>query len=278
MDPVVSAEWLKEQLGDPQLIILDSSQKNNISGAHTKHPDLQIKGARSIDFNNTFFSDEQNPLLHMLAKAGTFERGCQVLGINSDSKIVVYDNLGIYSSPRVWWMFRAMGHHQIAVLDGGLLAWINSGFETEQPLTQRVEKGDFKANYQRQLVSYSNQMLNNIEDRKAIVIDARSADRFNGIVDEPRKELVKGHIPGSINISYESLTANNKFLPKQQLKQLFQHINTDETLLIFSCGSGVTACITMLAAELVLNNPKSVYDGSWAEWGQEGKFPISTLI
>lgn len=273
LNPLVTANWLSENLDIPNLIILDASVKHNVSGLIPEFPNLQIKGARHFDMENVFF-DKKNDIPNMIPNPTVFSKECQKLGINKNSIIVVYDNLGIYTSPRVWWMFKAMGHQYISVLDGGLSAWKNEGLPCEEISKIKYKKGDFEANYQPDMVKDANFLLQNINSDLALVIDARSESRFNGTVPEPRDNMSSGHIPKSINIPYQKVLQNGEMKSKVELEQLFKNIEKTDKDLVFTCGSGVTACIILLASELVLNNKKSLYDGSWSEWGQAGKFPV----
>jgi len=273
MFPLVSVAWLSENLNDSDLIILDASPESNVSNLIVEFPGIQIKGARFFDFKNTF-ADKNSNLPNMLPSAADFEIECRKLGINSNSKIVVYDNLGIYTSPRVWWMFKIMGHKNIAVLDGGLTAWKNNNLDCE-PLKQPVcVPGDFKASFHSKFVRNSKQTLENIKNKKELVIDARSNERFKGLLPETRAHLKSGHIPNSVCLPFLEVIDGGKFLPKKELTQLFKKVYSKNTPLVFTCGSGVTACILQLAAELAGHNNTAIYDGSWSEWGQLEGVPI----
>lgn len=269
-NPIVSVAWLHQHLGDPELIILDASLKDNQSNLKTQLQNLQIKGARFFDIKKDF-SDTNNPLPNTLPTPETFAAAARKLGINRNSKIVVYDTQGIYSSPRAWWLFKIMGHENVWVLDGGLPAWVKEDYPVEKPKNSTYSAGNFEAKFNPELVKSKEQILENINTKEALLIDARSEDRFLGLGDEPRVGLKSGHIPGSINIPYTKLLRDGKFLPKEELTKI---LNFDDRPLVFSCGSGVTACIYLIACELISNNPKAVYDGSWTEWGQTESLPI----
>lgn len=262
-NPLVSAAWLQEHLNDPNLIVLEARLEQNQSNSANQFSDLQIKGARLFDIKNNF-SDTNNPLPNTFPSEEQFTAESQRLGINSNSTIVVYDTLGIYSSPRAWWMFKAMGHSTVFVLDGGLPKWVKDGFSTEKQNDTTYPKGDFVAKFQPELIKNKQQILENITSKKAVLMDARSADRFQASHEEPRAGLRSGHIPGSINIPFAELQQNGQFKSATELKEI---LKLNDQPLYFTCGSGITACIVLLACELISDNPKAVYDGSWTEWG-----------
>ena len=263
----VSPQWLKDNLSHPDLIILDASQLDNKAGLTAEFENVQIKGARAFDIKNKF-SDTTSDFPNTLLNEQAFEMACQQIGINNNSKIVVYDNLGIYTSPRVWWMFKTMGHDNITVLDGGLPTWITEGNETEEIKVSNYQEGNFKAQFKSHKIKSFTAIKNNVQSRKALIIDARSEGRFNGTAPEPRADLRGGNIPQSINIPFQEVMENGQFKSKTALAQVFSPLELTTQPLIFSCGSGITACIILMAYEMVQDNETSVYDGSWTEWAQ----------
>lgn len=270
MKNVVNTTWLASHLDDPDVIVLDASHPA-VSGQQPRHEGFRIAGARRFDID--YFSDRDSTLPHMLAPAATFEAKAQALGINQESHLVIYDNLGIYSSPRAWWMFKAMGHLKVSVLDGGLSKWVEEGHSLEKISDGFYSKGNFESNPNTDLVKSMEEIRKNIQTKAFQLIDARSSGRFDGTSPEPRPHLGSGHIEHSINIPFQEVLDDGCFRPKDELKQLFDDI--DQSIpMVFSCGSGLTACIVMLAAELVSENAKAVYDGSWTEWASEEGNPI----
>jgi thiosulfate/3-mercaptopyruvate sulfurtransferase len=270
----VSTDWLSSQLTNPQLVILDASlpkpkakpEDNPLNG-------LQIPGARFFDIEH-HFSDTSSPLPHTMVSEDRFNEEAQRLGINNDSIIVIYDNLGVYASPRAWWMFRSMGHQQVFVLDGGLPKWHHEGRPIEKITDQLCITGNFKGTFNPSFFSNSDDVLAAMEDDRQRILDARSAGRFKGTEPEPRAGLRGGHIPNSLNLPFPEVLDGDSLKPKEDLRALFNKMNITNQALVFSCGSGLTACIIALAAHEAGFKDLSVYDGSWSEWGQENGLPV----
>ena len=263
--PLVSSEWLNENRQIENLVILDASPAKTVSGKQSEFENDVIPNARYFDLKN-MFSDPNGKFPNTFPSLEQFEKACQSLGINNSSKIIVYDNLGIYTSPRVWWMFKTMGHENIAILNGGLPDWVEKGYETNSLHDSAFSNGNFTAKFNPIQIVNIDFVASNIESQAHLVIDARSDGRFNGTSKEPRPGLRSGHIPKSVNVPFVSVLEAGKFKSKPELEELFASIRVDHRPITFSCGSGITACIVLLAAELVLKNETSVYDGSWTEW------------
>jgi len=271
--PLVSTEWLLENLSASNLIILDATM-GKITDSNTEISEKkQIKGASFFDIKHVF-SDQNSSLPNTMLSEHEFEEKARNIGINNDSAIVVYDDLGIYSSPRVWWLFKSMGHANIAVLDGGLPSWKKANLPIENSKNSSMPKGNFKAKYQPQMMCNSDKVLEAISDTNKSIFDARSKGRFYGTESEPRKEIRSGHIPSSINVPFSSLQNEGKMLSEKQLTTLFNKLSVDNEETIFSCGSGITACILALGAEISGIKNLVVYDGSWTDWGGNHALPI----
>ena len=262
---IVSVQWLAENRSAENLILFDASMKPIGAVINTvQETPAYIPGSLRFDFDDVL-CDHNTSLPHMMPSPEFFTDEMQKLGVNHDSVIVAYDKVGIYSSPRAWWMFRAMGHDQVAVLDGGLPAWIQAGYETTSTLATPKGCGDFASQPQGGLFVDSKSVVQALADSAFSVIDARSAGRFKGQEPEPRSGLRGGHMPNAVNIPYADVLDNGQILPKPKLQSIFEQYKNKK--MIFSCGSGVTACVVALAAEQAGYKDLAVYDGSWSEWG-----------
>lgn len=273
-EPLVEASWLKEHLEYNDLIILDATLPKAVADkTSVAEPSLRIPGARFFDIKNVF-SDTSAAYPNTWPGKNAFIKAARELGINNNSIIVVYDDHGIYSSARAWWMFKSMGHQHIAVLNGGLPAWIEAGFELEEKKTIPFQIGDFNGVYDPGFFKEYKDVLKGLNNTEELVIDARAENRFLGLIEEPRKGLRSGHIPGSKNLPYTDLLRNGKMREAKELKEKLKSIIPENKNLVFSCGSGITACVLALGAELSGYKNLSVYDGSWTEWGSIPELPI----
>ena len=265
VNSIVSVQWLAENHSAENLIIFDASMKPiGVVKNPVQETPTYIPGALRFDFDDVL-CDHNTSLPHMMPSPEFFTDEMQKLGVNNDSAIVVYDKVGIYSSPRAWWMFRAMGHDQVAVLDGGLPAWIQAGYATVSTPGTPQQRGDFALHPQGGLFVDSKFVIHALADSTFSVIDARSAGRFKGQDPEPRAGIRGGHMPNAVNIPYTDVLENGKISSKLKLQHIFEQYK--DKRMIFSCGSGVTACVVALAAERAGYKDLAVYDGSWSEWG-----------
>jgi thiosulfate/3-mercaptopyruvate sulfurtransferase len=275
-DWLVSTEWLEAQLGAPDLVVLDGSFHLPNAGrdAEQEYREARIPGAQFFDINGV--ADLSTDLPHMLPSPEEFSRHVRAMGVSTNSRIVAYDATNMSGASRVWWMFRAMGFDDIAVLDGGFQKWRreNRAVETGEPSTP--EPGDFVASFRPMLVRGLAEVEALIGTDTQIA-DARAAGRFRGDDPEPRDVPRLGHIPGSLNVPYtEFLAADGTLLPPDALESIFRSHGVDTGApVVGTCGSGVTACMIALALAVTGNDRASVYDGSWAEWSASDA-PVET--
>nr|BFF40790.1 3-mercaptopyruvate sulfurtransferase [Tenacibaculum mesophilum] len=270
--PIVSVDWLHDNLSADNLIVLDATIQKVGVKTDDKKEKQQIKDAVFFDLKSVFL-DVEAEYPNTIPSEKYFETEAQKLGINDDSCIVVYDDLGVYSSPRVWWLFKVFGFENVAVLNGGLPAWKDAGYTVESKKERTLSVGNFKATISKDKVSMTEEVLKASRDNK-IILDARSKGRFYATEPEPRKDLRGGHIPNSKSLHYAELQLNGKMKSKEELQKIFSEVNPSKEGMILSCGSGITACILALGAEEIGKTNYSVYDGSWTEWASRLELPV----
>ena len=260
---LVSTAWLAAHLKDPDLRVLDASWYLPAMGrdARAEYDQAHIPGARFFDIDD--ISDARSALPHMVPPVEKFMSRMRAMGVGDGHQIVVYDGIGLFSAARVWWLFRLMGHQDIAVLDGGFPKWLAEGHPTEDmpPMIRDVT----------QVAAASK--LGDTE-----IIDARAPARFRGDAPEPREGLRAGHIPGSKNVFFQDLlNPDGTMKDTDALRAGFVQAGVDLTKpAITTCGSGVTAAVLSLALERIGKTDHSLYDGSWSEWGAFPALPIAT--
>ena len=218
-------------------------------------------------------ADTSSPFAHMLPSAEIFQSACRGLGINHDTQVICYDRHGLQGAPRLWWMFRIMGHTNVAVLDGGLPAWLAGGGETVDHY-QTCEPGNMTASFNPDLVKSIDQMRQ--VQTPCQILDARPTGRFSGTAPEPRAGLSSGHMPDALNVPFASLKTEDGLLKSaNELAALFGASGADlDAPIITSCGSGITACGIALALARLGVWDAAVYDGSWTEWASTPNIPI----
>ncbi|MGD9916910.1 MAG: 3-mercaptopyruvate sulfurtransferase [Paenirhodobacter sp.] len=274
---LVSTDWLEAHLRDPDLRILDGSWflPTMEGDAKASYDAAHIPGARFFDIDE--ISDSRSSLPHMAPPVEKFVSRMRAMGVGDGHQVVVYDQMGIFSAPRVWWTFRLMGKTDIAVLDGGLPKWIAEGRETED-LPPMMRDRHMTVQRQANLVKDVTQVAHASKLGDYEIIDARAHGRFIGVDPEPRPGLRQGHIPGSKNVPYtELLHADGTMKTPEELRATFAAAGVDLAKpAITTCGSGVNAAMLALALEVAGNHDWAVYDGAWAEWGMYNDLKVAT--
>ncbi len=276
-EPLVSAAWLIEHIHDGDIRIFDATYHMPTTGrsAANEIPEKHLPYAHFFDIERV--ADPETDVPHMLPKPDAFTQSVESMGMGSDHFAVVYDVHGLMSAARLWWMFRIFGHDRVAVLDGGLPAWIAAGGTLESgPARQRDGEPHFHARFRPELVRSREEVLTALQDPSTTIVDARGAGRFNGTAVEPRPGVRQGHIPGSRNLPYtELLDQSGKFLPQAALRERFEGVGIAiGAPVVSTCGSGVTACVLALGLAQLGQEIVPVYDGSWSEWGADLRCPI----
>ena len=273
--PVVDVDWLAAHLGEAGLVVLDASIPPNDPGG------LRIPGARRFDLEGPFSAPDA-PLPHTMPSAQAFEAEARRLGVRADGAVVVYDIHDLYSAARAWWMFRAMGYERVWLLDGGLEAWEEAGRPVEPIAADeaaRDDGGDVVVRPVSGAIVDADAVAAALAGDEIAVVDARSAARYAGTATEPRPGLRGGHMPGAGNLPYLEVQDDGHLKAPDALAPLVDAAAQGRERVIFTCGSGVTACVAALAAVLA-GRPAdrlAVYDGSWSEWGaQDSGRPVTT--
>jgi thiosulfate/3-mercaptopyruvate sulfurtransferase len=283
MTPLVTAAWLAEHLNDPNTVVLDATLAppgaNPPVDPHAHYLAEHVPGALYFDIEA--LSDHSTSLPHMLPTPESFAKAMTTLGVGSENNIVVYEQQGVFSAPRAWWMLRTFGAKNVYVLEGGLSAWLEAGLPTTKS-SSRPEAASFAAVAERPasptptfhatlnpaaVVDFP--ALQALLANHAQVLDARSAARFQGTAPEPRVGLPSGHMPGATSLPFTTLVEDGRLKPAPALREIFTAAGVDLTQPITTtCGSGVTAAVVYLGLAIAGAQNLSLYDGSWAEYAQ----------
>jgi thiosulfate/3-mercaptopyruvate sulfurtransferase len=263
---LVSTDWLANRLGDNDLVVVDATYHLPTlkRDAHKEFLAGHIPGAVFFDIEE--IADHSTDLPHMLPGPNQFAAAVGALGIGNQDTVVVYDGLGLFSAPRVWWTFRIFGAKNVFILDGGLPKWKAEGRPLETGPTERKPR-DFTANMNTRAVAIVDEVQFALASHDTQVVDARSAERFAGTAPEPRPGLPSGHMPGALNVPSTKLVENGRLIEPERIAAAFAQAGVDvEKPVITTCGSGVTAAILWFALDAIGREPRALYDGSWSEW------------
>ncbi len=278
MGPLVTTDWLAGELGKPDLLVFDATKylPNEPKDGRTEFRAAHIPGARFFDIDE--IADPDTDLPHMVPAPGRFARLMGALGVATTARVVFYDQKGLASAARGWWLMGLFGHDQAAVLDGGLPKWRREGRKTEAGDPTPASPATFRPDYRATRLRGVGDVLANVRSQAELVLDARAAGRFTGEIPEPRAGMRSGHMPGAASLPYtDLLNPDGTFRPATDLKARFAQAGVDGSRpVVTSCGSGVTACILTLGLRLADLPEGAVYDGSWTEWGGRPDTPVET--
>jgi thiosulfate/3-mercaptopyruvate sulfurtransferase len=270
MNPLITPSWLAGRLHDAGVVVLDATLPpvgvKPPLDTRARYVARHIPGAVFFDIEE--LSDHSNPSPHMLLSPDVFSQRLSELGIGDDMEIVIYEQEGVFSAPRAWWMLKSFGAQRVYLLDSSLRAWCDAGLPTESGDVLRAPSV-FHATLDLNAVKDFSQMQGLITGHGQI-LDARSAGRFSGAAPEPRPGLRSGHMPGAISIPFTELVDNGRLKSGEELRQIFAAKGVDRELPITTtCGSGVTAAVIALGLEVAGAKQVSLYDGSWAEYATQ---------
>ncbi len=273
---VISRDDLKARLGEPGLAIVDASWYLPAAGRNGRdeYDAAHIPGA--VFFDQDVIADKDSGLPHTLPSPELFARHVGAMGITADESIVVYDGPGMFSAPRVWWMFRVMGVKNVLVLDGGFDGWKAANFPVTDEVT-KIAATLFTPSFNAATVVGFAEMNKIVDGRSSQIADARAAGRFTGRDAEPREGMRSGHMPGARNVPVSSLSENGQLKSLDTLREIFASAGVDlNKPVVTSCGSGVTAAVITLALTSLGHEDNRLYDGSWSEWGSRQDTPVVT--
>lgn len=276
---LMSVEWLKANLDNPDIIIVDATVHLPDTGrvAKEEYECEHIPGA--VFFDLDVISDPDNPRPRKIPPLSRFIQKVGELGISNGKHVIAYDTRGLYSAARVWWLFRHYGYDNVSVLDGGMVAWEKAGGPVEAGFAER-EPAEFKLDSDRGLLALKEDVLA-VSKSGGQILDARTPGRWAGTENDRYPGARAGRIPGSANLYWEDLLEKDDrtFVSNEILNQKFEAtgISMNEPVTI-SCGSGLTACILALGLSNIGKDDWRVYDGSWDEWGRGHELPIASDV
>lgn len=272
-DPLITTRELAAELSRFKLI--DGSWHLPGAGRDARAEFEAVRLPEAVFFDIDAVADRTTDLPHMLPSPELFAETVGALGISADDPVVIYDSVGLFSAPRVWWTFRVMGHRDVRVLEGGLPRWRAAGLPISAGRTCPAP-ARYEPRPRPELVRNLDQVRAMLGAGEAQVLDARPAPRFRGEAPEPRPGLRLGHMPDAINLPFpEVLDGQGGLRPDAELRRVVEAAGLDlERPITTSCGSGVTAAIVLLALARLGRTDAALYDGSWAEWGGRADTPV----
>ena len=276
---LVSTDWLDRNLNKVKIFDASWHMPNSKRNAKKEYEEKHIKGAIFWDVDE--HSDKDSPYPHMMSNSDYWTRMLWSFAIKNEDHVVVYDHSDTYSSCRLWFALKYFGHKKVSVLDGGMKKWLAENRSTDNKINKDLGKfsnidklnlkNKYKINEKIDLIKNKKQIDENLKKNQFQTVDARSRERFEGKIDEPRSGLRRGCIVGSKNLPFKDCinSEKNTFKSKEELKKIFIENNIDISKpIVFTCGSGITACVLGMAYSIISGKNAVVYDGSWSEYGK----------
>ena len=276
---LVSTDWLDRNLNKVKIFDASWHMPNSKRNAKKEYEEKHIR--RAIFWDVDEHSDKDSPYPHMMSNSDYWTKMLWSFAIKNEDHIVVYDHSDTYSSCRLWFALKYFGHKKVSVLDGGMKKWLAENRSTDNKTNQVLGKfsnidklnpeNKYEVKEKTDLIKNKKQIDENLKKNLFQTVDARSRERFEGKIDEPRSGLRRGCIVGSKNLPFKDCinSDNNTFKSKEELSKIFIENNIDISKpIVFTCGSGMTACVLGMAYSIISGKSAVVYDGSWSEYGK----------
>ena len=276
---LVEPQWLEEQINDAGTVVIDCSWYIPEAGksGYEEFVAAHIPGARFFDLDAA--SDPASAYVNMLPAPERFAKVVSALGIDNRQMVVVYDSS--YVSARVWWMFRMFGHDRVRILNGGWKRWLAEGRLVEHGAPEPAAQTQFKATAPAGGIATWRDVAAALETGEAVVVDARTRERFTGALPSGYPGVAGGHMPGAINIPWSTMLPQGgdfTFVEPAVAEAVFRDAGVDiDKTIVSTCGSGVTAAVLVLQLARLGKTDWTLYDGSWHEWGQRDDLPKQSL-
>ena len=274
---LVTTDWLDKNLNKVKIFDASWHLPSSERDAKKEYKDKHIKGAMFWDVDE--HSDKDSPFPHMMSNSDYWTRMLWSFGIQNKDHIIIYDYSETYSSCRLWFALKYFGHKKVSVLDGGMKKWLSENRATYNKVNddhgkfvnmyKLNPKIRYKISENTEWIKNKKEIDDNIKTPSFQTVDARSRERFEGKVDEPRPGLKRGCIPGSKNIPFKECidSRTNTFKKKDELNKIFNQNNVDVSKpIVFTCGSGMTACVLGMAYSIISGKTVKIYDASACEY------------
>ena len=262
----VSCQWLAENLGNTEVVVIDSRfQLNSPSWGYEQYCNSHIPGAYYLDLDKDLSSPVKlHGGRHPLPNLDQFATKLASMGIiHSETLVVAYDDSRLAFAARLWWLLRYLGHDRVVVLDGGWNDWQQGNYPTTQDISS-PQQGSFTPQPQTDWIVDIETVKIRKDLPEVILVDSRDSDRYQG-KREPI-DPIAGSIPGALNSPWKQVTNDRGYLiPLPEQAKLWSSYRPKKEIIVY-CGSGVTACVNLLSLQLAGIDNAKLYPGGWSDW------------